>query len=382
VKIPMSSPDINEADVQAVAAVVRSGHLSIGSRLEEFEDAVARKLRIPHAAGVNSGTSALHLAVIAAGLGQGDRAITTPFSFVASANCLLYEGARPVFADVDPVTGNISPALVAAKADELAKSGRVKALLPVHTFGQPADMDALNAVARTHGLHVIEDACEAIGAEYNGRQAGTLGDVAAFAFYPNKQMTTGEGGMLVTRRADWDALFRSLRNQGRDVFDAWLNHSRLGYNYRLDEMSAALGLTQLARLDDLLARRARVAQWYTSWLAAYADLVAPPVIAGTTTRMSWFVYVVRLASEVDRDRLMRDLDARGIPSRPYFMPIHLQKFYREQFGYKPGDFPVAEDLGRRSLALPFSSVMSEEQVDYVSRHVVELVKQQPTLLQS
>jgi perosamine synthetase len=377
-KIPMSGPDITEAEILAVTDVLRSGTLSIGRELEHFETAMARYLGAAHCIGVNSGTSALHLAVIAAGIGAGDCAITTPFSFVASANCLLYEGARPVFVDVDPATGNISPSLVAAKADELTKSGGVKALLPVHTFGQPADMDALNAVARTHGLHVIEDACEAIGAEYNGRQAGTLGDVAAFAFYPNKQMTTGEGGMLVTQRADWDALFRSLRNQGRDVFDAWLNHSRLGYNYRLDEMSAALGVTQLARLDDLLARRARVAGWYTSRLAAHQDLVAPPQIVTSTTRMSWFVYVVRLASEVDRERLMGELLERGIPSRPYFSPIHLQKFYRERFGYKPGDFPVAEDLGRRSLALPFSSVMTEEQVDYVCRHVVELVKLQPT----
>jgi perosamine synthetase len=382
VKLSMSAPDITEADVQAVSSVVRSGHLSIGPQLETLERVVARRVGVPHAIGVNSGTSALHLAVIAAGVSDGGCVVTTPFSFVASANCVLYERATPVFVDVDPATGNIATDLVAERADDLSRAGRLSALLPVHTFGQPAEMDALNAVARAHGVPVIEDACEAIGAEYNGRPAGALGDVAAFAFYPNKQMTTGEGGVLVTRRADWDALFRSLRNQGRDVFDAWLNHSRLGYNYRLDEMSAALGVTQLARLDDLLARRARVAAWYTSRLALHEDLVSPPRVAATTTRMSWFVYVVRLAPDIDRDRLMRELDEQGIPSRPYFMPIHLQKFYRERFGHKPGDFPVAEDLGRRSLALPFSGVMTEDQVDYVCRHVVELVKRQPSLLES
>jgi dTDP-4-amino-4,6-dideoxygalactose transaminase len=192
-------------------------------------------------------------------------------------------------------------------------------------------------------------------------------------------MTTGEGGMLVTARPDWNDLFRSLRNQGRDVFDAWLNHSRLGYNYRLDEMSAALGAAQVSRLNELLEKRARVAGWYTTRLQRCEDLVTPPRVVATTTRMSWFVYVVRLASGIDRDRFMRDLDERGIPSRPYFSPIHLQPFYRERFGYKPGDFPVAEDLGRRSLALPFSSVMTEEQVDYVCKHVIELAKLQPTL---
>ncbi len=382
-RIPMSSPEVSEADVQAVTATLRSGTLSLGSRLKVFEDLAASRLGLSYAVGVNSGTSALHLAVIAAGLGEGDIGITTPFSFVASANCLLYERAIPVFVDVDPLTGNIDPALVAEKASEISRGpnpARLKAIVPVHTFGQPADMDPLRATAHEHGLSVIEDACEAIGAEYKGRLVGTLGDASVFAFYPNKQMTTGEGGMLLTARSDWNDLFRSLRNQGRDVFDAWLNHSRLGYNYRLDEMSAALGASQLARLDELLAKRARVAGWYTSRLQAEGDLVTPPQIVSTTTKMSWFVYVVRLASGIDRDALMRDLEERGVPTRPYFTPIHLQPFYRARFGSKPGDFPVAEDLGRRSLALPFSSVMTEEQVDYVCHHVVDRVKTQCALL--
>lgn len=393
-RIPMSSTDVTPLEIQAVADTLQSGTLSFGSRLRAFESATARYLGLPFAAAVNSGTSALHLAVIAAALQDGDLGITTPFSFIASANCLLYERAVPLFVDVEPSTGNIDPAQVQEAAHDIEAgretarrwlprsmrqtwrpgSARLKALLPVHTFGQPADMDPLCATARDHGLAIIEDACEAIGAEYLHRRVGTLGDAAVFAFYPNKQMTTGEGGMLVTARRDWHDLFLSLRNQGRDLFDAWLNHSRLGYNYRLDEMSAALGTVQLTRLDELLEKRARVARWYSNHLEAYRELIEPPVVVSTTTRMSWFVYVVRLASWIDRDKLMRDLEERGIPSRPYFTPIHLQPFYRDRFGYEPGDFPEAESLSRRSLALPFSSVMTEEQVNHVWRHVVELAK--------
>ena len=225
-------------------------------------------------------------------------------------------------------------------------------------------MDRIRRVAESRSLVIIEDSCEAVGAEYKGRPAGTLGDVGVFAFYPNKQMTTGEGGMIVTDREDWDALFRSLRNQGRDVMDAWLNHTRLGYNYRMDEMSAALGLSQLQRLDELLAHREQVAEWYNQRLAGL-DGITRPIIASTTTRMSWFVYVVRIAPEIGRNHVMAALEEQGIPSRPYFTPIHLQPFYRETFGYEPGDFPVTEAAGDTCLALPFSGVMTEEQVDTV-----------------
>lgn len=375
----MSAPDITSAEVDAVVGTLKSGVLSIGSQLQTFEHSVAGYLNLRHAIGVNSGTAALHLAVIAAGVRDGDQVITSPFSFVASANCVLYERGTPVFVDVEPLTGNIDPELVADKARDLAAAndGRLRALIPVHTFGQPADMDALGLIARRHELVVIEDACEAIGARYKGRLVGTFGDAATFAYYPNKQMTTGEGGMLVTGRDDWNDLFRSLRNQGRDRFDAWLNHSRLGYNYRLDEMSAALGAVQMMRLDELLEGRSRVAGWYTSRLEGNGDLAAPPAISSTTTKMSWFVYVIRVAEGIDRDRLIRDLEEQGIPSRPYFTPIHLQPFYRQRFGFKPGDFPVAEDLGRRSLALPFSSVMTEEQVDYVCERVITTLKAIP-----
>jgi dTDP-4-amino-4,6-dideoxygalactose transaminase len=251
---------------------------------------------------------------------------------------------------------------------QAVRPDQIKAILPVHAFGQPADMDPLLEVARQHNLAVIEDACEALGAEYRGRRVGTLSDAAVFAFYPNKQMTTGEGGMIVTNHTEWDSLFRSLRNQGRDTFNAWLDHTRLGYNYRLDEMSAAMGLVQIQRIDELLAKRGQVAQWYNERLLDI-DFIEPPHVVATTTRMSWFVYVVRVKPPVSRNDLMQKLAEAGIPSRPYFTPIHLQPFYRQTFGYQRGDFPVTETLGDVSLALPFSSKMTEAQVDYVCQHI-------------
>jgi perosamine synthetase len=395
VPIPMSSPDITDAEIAAVVGVLRTPVLSIGPQIVAFEQACAEYAGARHAVGVNSGTSGLHLCAIAAGIGDGDLAITTPFSFIASANALLYERGIPVFVDVDPATGNLDPQLVAEAALDLAAArrapsatrwlppalrsarhaGTLKAILPIHAFGQPADMDPILETAHEHRLAVIEDACEAIGAKYKGRAVGTLGDAAVFAFYPNKQMTTGEGGMIVTNDAAWDELFRSLRNQGRDVFDAWLNHSRLGYNYRLDELSAALGLAQIRRVEELLARRAQVARWYDERLADI-ELIERPYIAPTTTGMSWFVYVVRVLPPAGRDEVMRELAEAGIPSRPYFSPIHLQPFYRKTFGYQRGDFPVTEYLGDVSLALPFSGVMTETQVDYVCEQLRRIMNAQ------
>jgi perosamine synthetase len=408
--IPMSCPDLTQAEIAAVAQVMGTPYLSLGPRLTAFEEAVAAYIGARYAVGVNSGTSGLHLCVVAAGIQEGDLVITTPFSFIASANCILYERAIPLFVDVDPHTGNIDPVLVAEAAAALdcgrgaadrwlppafrcssLKEGvhRSKAILPVHAFGQPADMDPIVEVARQYDLKVIEDACEAIGAEYishaqrgastsqqsKGRKAGTLGDAAVFAFYPNKQMTTGEGGMIVTQDEEWANLFCSLRNQGRDVFDAWLNHIRLGYNYRLDELSAALGLAQIGRIEDLLRKRAQVAGWYDERLAD-EELIDRPYLAPTTTRMSWFVYVVRIRPPAGRDEVIRKLAEIGIPSRPYFTPIHLQPFYQEKFGYQRGDFPVTEYLGDTCLALPFSGVMSEDQVDYVCQQLRAVVLQQ------
>jgi perosamine synthetase len=358
-RIPMSRPDIGDREIELVNQVLRTPHLSIGPMVERFERAVAAYVGSRHAVAVSSGTAGLHLCIRAAEITDRDEVVTTPFSFVASANCVLYERARPVFVDIEPGSLNIDPNLV-----ESAVTSRTRAILPVHAFGQPADMDPILDIARRHNLFVLEDACEAIGAKYKGSNAGTMGDVGVFAFYPNKQMTTGEGGVIVTDRAEWDVLFRSLRNQGRDVFDAWLNHTRLGYNYRLDELSAALGVAQMERVEELLGKREAVAQMYHERLVRIAGLQIP-FVAASTTRMSWFVYVVRLPEDVDRDQVMRRLEERGVPSRPYFTPVHLQPFYRQLFGYKEGDFPVTEQASRRVLALPFHGRMEASAVDYV-----------------
>jgi perosamine synthetase len=390
--IPMSEPDITEKELTAVQEVLRTPTLALGPRLTRFEHDLATYVGARHGIGVSSGTAGLHLCMLAAGVQKDDLVLTTPFSFVASANCILYVGARPIFVDVDPVALTIDPEALDWTVHNLVRSGeggggRLKAILPVHVFGQPADMDPILEIARARGLAVIEDACEAIGATYRGRPVGTLGDAGVFAFYPNKQMTTGEGGMIVTGNAAWDALFRSLRNQGRDTFDGWLAHSRLGYNYRLDELSAALGAVQVARLDEILAKRARVAAWYREHLQRLEGIELPTA-APWTTRMSWFVYVVRLTGAGgsvapeparagqnrddlvrelerrggERDRVIAELERRGIPARPYFPPIHLQPFYREMFGFAPGAFPITEAAGATCLALPFFGTMREEQV--------------------
>ena len=386
----MSSPDLTDADRQAVTDVINTPNLSMGQRILDFERAFCNKTGRKHAIGVNSGTAGLHLCVRAAGIGPGDLVITAPFSFVASSNVLLFENAVPVFVDIDPRTGNINPELVADAAKNVekylprrfdnglhsasssAQRGELKAILPVDVFGQPADMDRINAVAREHGLTVIEDSCEALGAEYKGRQAGTLGDYGVFAFYPNKQITTGEGGMIVTDDDKAADFMRSLRNQGRAVGDTWLQHTHLGYNYRLDEMSAAMGITQMNRLDELLAKREQVAAWYEAHLNGIPG-VEVPIVEPYTTRMSWFVYVIRFNSKVDRDTLATRLGEKGVPARPYFLPIHLQPYMVERFNYREGDFPVTEDLGRRGLAVPFSGVMMEEQVEYVCQAIRELL---------
>ncbi len=371
--IPMSEPDVGPAERAAVMEVLEGKTLALGPRLARFEERLAEKVGARHGIAVNSGTAALHLCLLAAGVGEGDVVVTTPFSFVASANCILYVGARPIFVDVDPTTLTIDPERVERAVQALGRAGRrVKAILPVHVFGQAADMDALLAVAERHGLAVIEDACEAIGGAYKGRPLGTIGDAGTFAFYPNKQMTTGEGGMIVTDDARWDALARSLRNQGRDVFDEWLAHTRLGYNYRLDEMSAALGLAQVERLDEILAKRARVAAWYTVRLHD-VDGVAVPRLSATTTTASWFVYVVRLRDLATRADVMRELAARGIPSRPYFPPIHLQPYFRADFGFRPGAFPISEAAGETCLALPFYGTMTEAAVDAVCGALGEIL---------
>jgi perosamine synthetase len=387
-QVPMSSPDLTDAERAAIAAVMQTPHLSMGKEIDAFEAAICLFTGSKHAIGVNSGTAGLHLCVRAAGLADGDLVITSPFSFVASTNVLLFERAVPVFVDVDPLTGNLNPDLVRQAAQDLSRGGvaarkwlprrgtgehgRLKAILPVDVFGQPADYGLLGAVAGEWGLKVIEDSCEALGAEYQGRAAGTLGDYGVFAFYPNKQITTGEGGMIVTDDDGAAALMRALRNQGRAPGDTWLQHTHLGYNYRLDELSAALGKVQMSRMEELLARRQKVADWYAERLPEIPGVQVPQLAAGTT-RVSWFVYVVRFEPAVDRDQVAARLGELGIPARPYFLPIHLQPYMVERFGYQPGDYPVTEDLGRRGLALPFSGVMTEAQVEQVCRSLQKVL---------
>lgn len=379
-RVPMSSPDIGDEEKKAVRAVLDSRWLSMGPEYQSFEKAIAEYVGARHAISVNSGTAGLHLCVRAAGIEAGDLVITTPFSFMASSNVLLFENAVPVFVDVDPVSGNIDPAQVSQAVRDLKAGGsaakkwlprkgakpdaQLKALLPVDVFGQPADMDPIQKAADEHGLTIIEDSCEALGAEYKGRKAGKLGDMAVFAFYPNKQMTTAEGGVIVTDDDEAAELMRALRNQGRAAGDTWLQHTYLGYNYRMDEMSAALGRVQVGRLEELLEKRQRVVNWYATYLEDLPELEQPQ-ISPDTTKMSWFVYVVRVPAGVDRDGLIHKLAGEGIPARPYFAPIHLQPFMRERFGYQEGDYPITEDLGNRGMALPFSSVMTEEQVGMV-----------------
>jgi perosamine synthetase len=379
-RVPLASPDITDAEREAVMAVMETRYLSMGPEHIAFEQAIADYVGAKHAISASSGTAGLHLCVRAAGIKDGDLVLTTPFSFMASTNVMLFERAIPVFVDAEPATGNIDVDQLGQAAEDLMAGGKaaarwlprkgaeehgpLKALLPVDVFGQPADLDAVRQAADTHGLAVIEDSCEALGAEYKSRHAGMLGDYGVFAFYPNKQITTAEGGMIVTDDDAAADFIRALRNQGRAPGDTWLEHSYLGYNYRIDELSAALGRVQMTRLDEMLEKRAEVAAWYNQRLADFAPLETPQVVQDTT-RMSWFVYVVRTAPGIDRDALIHRMAEAGIPARPYFAPIHLQPYMIEMFSYQRGDYPVTEDLGNRGIALPFSSVMTEEQVEIV-----------------
>jgi perosamine synthetase len=355
--IPLARPVLGAREEDAVLEVLRSGQLSLGPRVPEFEGAFAARVGARFGSAVSSGTAGLHLALRAAGVSDGDEVVTTPFSFVASANVAAFERARPVFADIDPVTLNIDPDAAAA-----AVSPRTTALLPVHIFGYPADMVALERL----GLPIVEDACEALGGAYaDGSPIGSRRHPAVFAFYANKQMTTGEGGVVVCDSPELKARFDSERNQGRAPDMDWLDHDRLGFNYRLSDIACALGLAQLERLDSLLAGREQVAALYAEALRDLEGLTLPCPNHGLARR-GWFVYVVQLPRELERDDVIRALATQGIPSKPYFPPIHLMSYYRETFGYRPGQFPVAEDVGARSIALPFFPEMTESQVGRVA----------------
>jgi perosamine synthetase len=361
--IPLARPVLGEAEERAVLDALRSRQLSLGPRVPAFEEAFAARLGVAHASAVSSGTAALHLGLRAVGVGEGDEVVTSPFSFVASANVILYERATPVFADINPVTLNLDPDAAAA-----AITGRTKALLPVHIFGYPADVPALEA----HGLPIVEDACEALGARHaDGTPVGGRGHPAAFGFYANKQLTTGEGGMLTMASAEHKQQVDSERNQGRAPDMGWLDHDRLGFNYRLTDVACAIGLAQLERLDDMLASRAQVAGWYRAALdGSPVDL--PCEDRGGDVR-GWFVFVVQLPRGLDRDGAIRALLERGVQSKPYLPAIHLMSFYRE-LGHREGEFPVCEDVAARSIALPFFPEMTDGQVAQVAEALDAVIR--------
>jgi dTDP-4-amino-4,6-dideoxygalactose transaminase len=345
-RLALSAPWIDERDEQLVLEVLRSGWLSLGPTGPRFEGLFAEAVGAAHCAAVSSGTAGLHLCMRLAGVSQGDEVITSPYSFVASANCAIYEGATPVFADIDPQTFTIDPAAV-----EAAITPRTRALVAVDIFGYPAEYDALGRICERHGIRLVEDACEALGARYRGRLLGSHGHPAVWAFYPNKQMTTGEGGAVTTGSAEEHELLVSLRNQGRLETSSWLQHGRLGYNYRLDDLSAALGIGQLEKLDALLAARREVAALYAELLGDVD--VELPMPDDVDHERSWFVYVVKLPAGVDRDGVMARLAADGIATAPYLPSIHLQSYMRERYGFSQGMLPVSEDCSARTMALPF-----------------------------
>ena len=357
-RINLSAPWIEERDEELVLEVLRSGWLSLGPTGPRFESMLADAVGAPHCAAVSSGTAGLHLCMRIAGVGPGDEVITSPYSFVASANCAIYEGATPVFADIDPRTYNLDPAAV-----EAAITPRTKAIVGVDIFGYPCELDELLALCERHGIVFVEDACEALGAEYKGRRLGSHGHLATWAFYPNKQMTTGEGGAVTTASAEEHELLVSLRNQGRLETSSWLQHGRLGFNYRLDDLSAALGIGQLEKLDRILEARRAVARRYNELLES-VDVETPLADDADHVR-SWFVYVVKLPSGADRDGVMARLAAEGIATAPYLPSIHLQSYMRELYGFGEGMLPVSEDCSARTMALPFHARLEREDQERV-----------------
>lgn len=360
--IPLSNPDITHKEIEIINKVLSTPFLSIGPKVKEFEKEVARYIGTKYAVAVNSGTSALHLCIRSLDIKDGDEVITTPFSFIASSNSILFERAKPVFVDIDEKTLCID----ANKIEENINP-KTKAILPVHIFGHPCQMDKIIAIARRYNLAVIEDACEALGTEYRGKKVGSFGEVGAFAFYPNKQITTGEGGMIVTDSEEIASSCESMRNQGRDKDDSWLCHRRLGYNYRMSELSAALGVAQMDRIEEILEKRQKVADLYND-AAGKMHGVKIPFVA-PNVKMSWFVYVIRLDqksfSRADRDGILQELKRKGIDCRDYFPPIHLEPLYVEMFGYKPGAFPVSEMVSGLTIAVPFYNNLSKKQIEHI-----------------
>jgi perosamine synthetase len=369
-KIPLSAPDITEADIAAVTAVLRTSRLSLGPQMEEFEHSLARYVGTSQAVAVNSGTSALHLCIRALGISEGDEVIVPSFAFIAVANVLRYERAVPVFVDIDPQTLNLDPARI-----EEAVTPRTRAIIVVHTFGSPAALDEILEIARRHKLFVIEDACEALGAQFDGRKVGSFGDAAVFGFYPNKQITSGEGGMLVTNDSNVAALARKLRNHGRGESGEWLQHEALGYNYRISELHCALGAAQLQRIESILERREAIAREYHRRLQSQTDLELPPIEL-PRRRISWFVYVLRLNKDFaasHRDFIVKEMASRGIACGRYFAPIHLQPAYRAQ-PHRSMTLTHTESIAPRTLALPFFNRISTEQFEEVCQTLAELLR--------
>ena len=371
-KIPLSSPDITEKEIKAVVDVLKTPHLSLGPKLPEFEEKFARYIGKKYAVAVANGTSGLHLCVKALGINAGDEVITTPFSFVSSANCILFERAKPVFVDIRSDTLNIDESFIEKKITK-----RTKAILPVHVFGYPCDMNKIAKIAKRHNLKVIEDACEAIGARFKNKNVGLFSDCCVFAFYPNKQMTTGEGGIVVTDNKHVANLLRSMRNQGRDVGVAWLEHNRLGYNYRLSDINCALGIAQLSRIEKMLAKRNKVAGMYGEALAGIDGIILPPQDSAGIKR-SWFVYVIRVDDafcKSERDEVMKRLRAKGISCNNYFPPIHLQPFYIDEFGYKKRSFPITEAISERTIALPFFNNLTYGSVKFIAKNLKKIINE-------
>lgn len=360
--IPLSSPDITGKEIEIINQVLGTPYLSIGPKIEAFEAKIADFVGAKYAVGVNSGTSGLHLCVRSLGIKDGDEVITTPFSFIASANCILFERAKPVFADIDENTLCLDPVKIEEKI-----TSKTRAILPVHVFGHSCDMDKIIEIARKHNLAIIEDACEALGTQYNGKKVGSFGDCGVFAFYPNKQMTTAEGGLIVTDNEEIAKLCRSMRNQGRDENGGWLSHTRLGYNYRMNELSAAMGVAQMERIEELLHKRQNVARLYNERLRGIKGI--KPLSVAPEVKMSWFVYVIRLDSQKfscsDRDGIIQELKMKGISCSNYFPPLHLEPFYVQTLGCKRGDYPITEKVSGSTIALPFYNNLTDGQIDYI-----------------
>ncbi len=370
-RVPLSSPDITSKDIEAINQVLSTSFLSIGPKVKEFEKKIADYIGVKYAVAVNSGTSGLHLCVRSLDIKDGDEVITAPFSFIASANCMLFERAKPVFVDIDEKTLCLDVDKIEEKITE-----RTKAIMPVHIFGHSCEMDKIMELAKKYDLAVIEDACEAIGGEYKGRKVGSFGDASVFAFYPNKQITTAEGGMIVTNDENIARLCQSMRNQGRDDNNEWLSHMRLGYNYRMSELSAALGVAQIERIDEILGKRQKIAEYYNERLKGIDGIEIP--YASLDIKMSWFVYVIKLDNErfsrKDRNQIMEELKKRGIACKAYFPPIHLEPFYVKMFNYQKGSFPVTERVSDSTITLPFYNNLPKKEIDYVCDSLDDIIK--------